>query len=255
MAALLLKLLLTPALVTVATLVGRRWGGRVAGWLVGFPFTSGPIALILTLEQGRGFAAAAALGTLLGTASQAAFALAYGLAAGRGHRWPLCLAGATAAFAAGTALLYGGFFQPVQAAVLVVASAAVAVLLLPRIAAPGRRRRPPRFDLAARIVIATSFVLVLTSAASLLGPRLSGLVTPFPLYASVLAVFAQRSDGPAAGLAVVRGLAAGLFGFASFFLVLTVTLVPLGTAVAFSLAILCVGAVQAATLLALRWGR
>ena len=40
---LILKLSLAPGLVGAATLAGRRWGGTVSGWLVGFPVVAGPI--------------------------------------------------------------------------------------------------------------------------------------------------------------------------------------------------------------------
>jgi len=47
-----LKLVLTPALIAIATLAGRRFGPSISGWLVGLPFTSGPVSLFLALEQG-----------------------------------------------------------------------------------------------------------------------------------------------------------------------------------------------------------
>ena len=78
MDSLILKLLVTPALIGGASLAGRRWGPAVSGWLVGLPFTSGPIAPFLTLGSGAAFAATAAEGTLAGAISQAAFCLSYG---------------------------------------------------------------------------------------------------------------------------------------------------------------------------------
>jgi hypothetical protein len=48
-----LKLVVTPALIAAATLVGRRFGPSISGWLVGLPFTSGPVSLFLTLEDVR----------------------------------------------------------------------------------------------------------------------------------------------------------------------------------------------------------
>jgi hypothetical protein len=39
---LLLKVVVTPALIASATLAGRRWGERLSGWLVGLPLTSLP---------------------------------------------------------------------------------------------------------------------------------------------------------------------------------------------------------------------
>src|SRR5258708_17555903 len=72
-----IKLLLTPMLVGVMSLVGRRWGPAVSGWFVGLPLTSGPITLYLALDQGTAFAARAAQGTLLGLISVASFCLAF----------------------------------------------------------------------------------------------------------------------------------------------------------------------------------
>jgi len=64
-----LKLVVTPLLIAVATLVARRWGHGVGGWLSGFPLTSAPVSVFLALEQGPAFAAGAAAGTLLGLAA------------------------------------------------------------------------------------------------------------------------------------------------------------------------------------------
>ncbi|HJT57053.1 MAG TPA: hypothetical protein VJ761_11200, partial [Ktedonobacteraceae bacterium] len=74
---LLFKLFLTPVLIGLVSLAGRRWGPAVSGWLVGLPLNSGPVALFLALEQGKTFAAAAAVGTLLGQISVACFCLTY----------------------------------------------------------------------------------------------------------------------------------------------------------------------------------
>jgi len=96
--------------------------------------------------------------------------------------------------------------------------------------------------------VATAFVVALTTAAPLLGPRLAGLLAPFPLYATVLAAFAHRIQGPASAVGVLRGLLFGLFAFASFFLVLAL-LLPNGIVFAFISAIVCALLVQAASLL------
>src|SRR5690349_7715497 len=107
MPVLLLKLLLTPLLISLASWGGRRWGPAVGGWLVGLPLTSAPVAVILTAEHGSDFAATAALGILGGVASQAVFAVAYLAAARRGGGGAgvaAALVAATAGFAASTAI-------------------------------------------------------------------------------------------------------------------------------------------------------
>ena len=246
--ALALKLILTPVLVGGASLAGRRWGSGVGGWLIGIPFTSGPIAFFLALDPGPRFAASAAAGIMAGTGSQAAFCLAYSWVAQRSS-WAVSLLAATVAFAGATAVL-DAFVVPAPAFFVVMIVVLVVFLFL----MPGQATRDvgqvdfPRWDIPARMVVATAFVVVLTAVAPLLGPRLAGLLAPFPLYATVLAAFAHRIQGGGAAVGVLRGLLLGLFAFASFFLVLAL-LLPNGIAVAFISAIACALAVQAASLM------
>jgi hypothetical protein len=49
--------------------------------LIGFPLTFGPVSLILALQNGPGFAAQAAIGTLAGQIAVCIFCLAYSLIA------------------------------------------------------------------------------------------------------------------------------------------------------------------------------
>src|SRR5215475_7256295 len=101
---LLVKLVVTPVLIAVATLVGRRWGPSVAGWVAGFPLTSGPVSVFLALEQGPGFAAQAAVGTLLGLAAMAGFCLVYSRVAPRAG-WPAGTLAGVVTFVGGTLVL------------------------------------------------------------------------------------------------------------------------------------------------------
>src|SRR5215467_12960426 len=104
MESLILKLALTPALIGLASLAGRRWGPSVSGWLVALPLTSGPVTFFLALSHGTSFAAAAALGTLTGTLSQPAFCLTYGWVALRCN-WLVAFLAGVLAFATCTIVL------------------------------------------------------------------------------------------------------------------------------------------------------
>jgi hypothetical protein len=227
---LVLKLVLTPVLIAGASLAGRRWGQAVGGWLVGLPLTSGPVAFFLALDEGAGFAAGVAAGSLAGALAEAAFCLAYGHVA---HRGPLPALGAAC-----LAFIVVGL--PVQRlplslaalALLVFLTLAVALRLMPAGEAPASPLPPPRWDLPARMAITTALVVGLTAAAPALGPRFSGLIATFPLYAAILTVFAHRA-GPGPAVQVLRGLLLGLFSFASFFLALGVLLERVGLAAAF----------------------
>ncbi len=111
---------------------------------------------------------------------------------------------------------------------------------------------PPRWDIPARMVVVTAFVLLLTGIAPTLGPRLTGLLSPFPLYAAILTVFAHHLQGPAPAAGVLRGLLLGLFAFAGFFLVLAGLIERVGIAPAFTGAIMTAFAFQAGSLWFLR---
>ncbi len=249
---LLLKLILTPVLVGAASLAGRRWGGDVGGWLVGIPFTSGPIALFLALDSGVHFAADATVGILAGTVSQVAFALAYAWIALRAG-WAVSFAAAAAAFLAVTAAMDVLKLGALPAFAIAVASLVAAIVLMPRgRAAESVIRKLPWWDIPARMVVATTFVLILTAVAPALGSRLAGLLAPFPLYASVLAVFAHRLQGGSAAIAVLRGLVLGLFAFALFFLAVSQLLVAHGVLVAFAAALALALAAQGVSLTASR---
>jgi hypothetical protein len=251
----LLKLVLTPALIAVATLAGRRFGPSISGWLVGLPFTSGPVSFFLALEQGTSFAAAAAAGSIAGVAASALFAIAYASTAHRG--WPVSLAIGSVIFAVAAFVLreLPLSADPVALVVLYVVSVSIAlagIVVIPRPTALDEAPPPPRWDLPARMVVATALVLAITTAAPVLGPQTSGLITTYPIYASVLGVFAQVQRGAGAATQVMRGLCYGIVAFASFFLVIGMLLDRAGIALAFPAAAVAAIFVQALTLTRVR---
>ena len=243
--------MVTPVLIGAATLAGRRWGQSVGGWLVGLPLTTGPVAFFIALDQGAAFAAGAALGSLGGAAAEAAFCVCYGWTASRGG-WPLALLAGTGAFAAVGAALQGLAWGPLPLLLLGVAALGTALLLMPAPTRGAAPVAPPRGDLAARMVLATAVVLLITALAPRLGARLSGLLATYPLFAAIIAAFAHRLQGAAAAVSVLRGLLFGLFAFVAFCFVLGVGLVALGIAGAFVAATAVALAVQGISLWRLR---
>jgi hypothetical protein len=252
-----LKLVLTPALIAAATLVGRRFGPSISGWLVGLPFTSGPVSFFLALEQGTSFAAAAAAGSIAGVAASAVFAVAYAAMARRSG-WPASLAVGSIAFALAVVVLHAMPLSsdvPVPLLPLYAGGVIAAIAGVRLIAAPGALEEapePPRWDLPVRMIVATGLVILITSAAPLLGPQLSGLLTTYPVYAGVLAVFAHAQRGGAAAAQVVRGLCYGIIAFATFFLAIGALVDRTGILPAFVVAAAGAVLVQALTLTRVR---
>ena len=162
-------------------------------------------------------------------------------------RWPVALACGSVAFAAvGVALQRPGL-SLIAMALAVVVTLVIALRCLPRAGEGTTPPRPPRWELPARMTIATALVVALTGFAPVLGPRLSGVLATFPIYAAILTVFAHRASAPAA-VEVLRGLLLGLFAFAGFFVVLGALIERAGIAAAFGAAIVTAIAIQAGSL-------
>jgi hypothetical protein len=247
MTTLAFKVVLTPLLVGGVSLAGRRWGPTVSGLLIGLPLTSGPVVLFLALEQGTAFAAKASVGIIAGALSVGTFCLTYGLLALR-FGWPVALVGGWAVFLALTWPLQL-LALPLAALVVIVAVfLGVVVRLLPSKPSPALHAATPWWDIPARMLAATAVVLLLTGFAPALGPHLSGLLAPFPIYGTILAVFTHHFEGASAGIRLVRGLALGLFAFAAFFVVVALLLERSGTLATFVAASVVALVIQAAFL-------
>lgn len=238
---LLLKFIVTPTLIGAASLAGRRWGHSISGWMVALPLTTGPITFFLALTHGLAFAATAAAGTLAGGMSQAVFAFTYGKLSLR-WRWLPTLLSACLAFVIVTAILGQFTFPIIPVYVVVLLLFLIALRLLPKAKGvePAADSLPSRWDIPLRMTVATFFVVLITSVATNLGPHLTGLVAPFPIFTATLAAFAHHQHGPDGAIKVLRGLLMGLFSFASFFFALAILLPSSGIVVSFTIAILVV---------------
>ncbi len=234
---LLLKLLLTPLLIVSLTLTARRWGAMVSGFLIGMPVVSAPVSFILACEFGPEFAEQAAVGSLAGQMSNCLFALSYSLLA-RNSSWLLSASAAISAFLAMTWILNQMHWQLMPALVVLLLVIAVVARLIPRQSTLQKNLPTPRWDLPARIVTATAFVILLTTLADHLGAQLSGLISPFPVFSVVFACFTHAQSGPLAAASLLRGVVLGSGAYAAFFLIVAALISPLGIPLTYLLALL-----------------
>lgn len=228
---LLLKVTIAPAFIGLVSLIALRYGHRTAGWLVALPINTGTIVAILTLTEGTSFAASAALGALLGIISISAFSVVYARSALR-FPWPICLAAASAAFVVSTAVL-----TQVPEWVIAALVASVVAVFIVLFAVPKRDESllatpSPRWEIPLRMLTAAILVVAITTAAEGLGPQLSGLLSPIPVFTITLVIFTHSREGPTPVFVFLRGLQLGLFSFAGFCATVAVLLVPYGLAVA-----------------------
>jgi len=233
----ILKLVLVPIFIGTVSLVGRRWGTTVGGWLVGLPLTSGPVAFFLALEQGSVFADKASGAIMLGIVSVYVFCLAYGWVAMRSGWFQSIFAGILA-FLASTFLLELTTFSLAIELTLCILVLVVSLYLMPHVGRDRKEVGHMRWELPARMISATALVFLITGVASLLGPQLTGLLSPFPIYATTLSAFIHRSQGGEEAVKFLRGVMVGSFTFIIFFLILSLTLVSWGIAASFLAAVI-----------------
>jgi hypothetical protein len=248
------KIVLAPAFVMGASIAARRYGARIGGLVGGLPVVAGPILLVFALDHGRIFAADASSSTLLGIVSLIAFIVVYARLASKAH-WGASLILGWGAFFAMTLVLSAFSVPPAISLVCVLASVALALLALPRSDDQSLSAiTPPRWDLPLRAVSALALVLALTALAGQLGAKLSGLLAPFPVIASVLAVFTHALHGEEDLLRIMRGFVLGLVAYALFCFALAESLRSLSIAASFAVAITVALTTQSIAL-ALTWRR
>ena len=244
---LVLKLILAPVVIGSASLAGRKWGPAVSGWIVGLPLTSGPVLFFLALSNGTAFAANASLGVISGGISLVAYALSYVWLSDK-FRWQWTIIGSLLVYLSCTAILQNFTLPLIPVFLVVFVLILLALRLMPNDVAEESNAQPGPWDIPSRVLIGTSFILLLTWIAPYIGSHLTGLLTTIPLYVSILTVFAHRHQGSAAAAHVLRGLLYGLFAFAGFFLTLNLLLEKIGVGVAFLAAIVVALTIQGTTL-------
>lgn len=232
---LLAKLIIAPAFVGLASVAMRLWGGIIAGMMSGFPLITAPVAFFMALEQGPHFARQSAVSIQFAMMGVTSYAIVYGLLIGR-FRWPVCQGLAVLAYfvaSFGAVYLPGGSWV---AAALALALVAIGLATLKLPADPVVRPPLPWWDLWLRIVVTMVIVLVVTAAASHLGPRLSAIFASYPAISSVVTPFAHARGGPDVARDVVRGILLSHISFALLFAIVAATLPALGIVISYVVA-------------------
>jgi uncharacterized membrane protein (GlpM family) len=236
-----LKLLLVPLFLLVVSIASQRLGPRVAGWMAALPVVAGPLLLILAVERGARFAAAAATAAAAAVLASVSFALTF---AHTCQRLPLSFSVPLAllAWVITAYLLVAWSPQPALGLSVGAATALLAPRLYPTSRVEHAAWRLSRFDLLLRMAAGAVLTLLVAVAASTLGPSWAGVLAVFPILSLVLAVFSYRRAGAQFTIALLHAMAAGLYSFVAFCGTLAFALPRLTTAEAFGSALLvCLG--------------
>ena len=220
---LLLKLFLAPFFVALLSYIQRRWGDGIGGRLIGLPLTTGPFIFIIYIQEGSSFAARAAHGVLVGQVALIAFCWVYAVAALK-MSWAPALAAGTAACLATGAVLTSFEIHLYVLLPLLIGTWLLATKFWPAYITEPRRSETPRWELPIRLLVTVLLILTLTGTASILGPRVAGALSTYPVIISVLGAFSQRRHGPNSTVATLHGLMQSLPITITIMSVLTVLL-------------------------------
>jgi hypothetical protein len=232
----LLRLLLVPAAVWLASLAARRWGHTISGYLGGLPLIGGPITLYLALDHGAAFAARSATVTLAAILGQAAHLTVFAHVS-RKARWPLALAAGWVSFALVAIAVTCLPLTPGIALALAAAGLAAAWRWLPHPRQEATLPAIPAAELRLRLVAAFGLAAAIVWSARAFGPVVSGVLLSVPVTGSIMPPFTLALCGPDAVARLVRGFIVGLAGFTAFFFVVSIGVVSLGITLAFLVAI------------------
>ncbi len=232
---LLLKVTLMPSVIALVTLAIRKWGNKWGGLIGSMPWVAGPILLFFILEQGIAFGIYSIQGSMTGILALITFCFSYS-SFSRQLGWLPTIVLSYGLYAA-TALIFNYLqLNLLPSYVIVMASVLLALQFFPKPTGPLTSTRRLPFDIPIRMFIATLFVLAITGLARVLGPGWSGILTPFPIMTTVLAIFSHTLQGSNATIATLRGLVMGLLGFTTFLFLQAFLLSEFSTALSFGLA-------------------
>ena len=205
----LLKLFLAPILVGLVSYIQRRWGDGIGGRLIGLPLTTGPFIFIIYIQEGAPFAARAAHGVLVGQVALIVFTWVYAVSAMK-MSWGRALATGTIACLATGAVLTSFEISLYVLLPLLIAAWLLTTKFWPAYVIGPRTSEIPRWELPARLLVTVVLIVTLTGTASILGPRVAGALSTYPVIISVLGAFSQRRHGPHSTVAMLHGLMASL---------------------------------------------
>lgn len=204
-----------PPLIAGVTMAVRKWGEGFGGFIGGFPWIAGPISFFIAIEHGAPFAVSTIPSALLGSIGTIFFALVYAVSSSRLTWLPSVLISYLAFFIVALASL--GRTVSISVAIVLNLIVLTGVLyIFPKSEKKTESKKQPVYDIPLRMLVATFFVVILTQAADYLGPTWSGILTPFPIMTSTLAVFTHAQQGPQAAARILYGLLLAGYGFVAF---------------------------------------
>lgn len=228
----LIKIFSTIIIVTGLSIIAERISPRAAGILSGYPAGSAIALFFIGLEQGAGFAGRSAPYNVSGITATLVLLLIYYLVSARVRRFTILAASAAGigGFFAAIGLLNALRLPPWAGAVLT-AAAIPGFHHLFREIPDAQITRRVQLDLPVllfRAALSALIILLVTGAAHLAGPNLTGLFSAFPATAYPLLLIVHLTYGTRQAHTVVKNMPQGLGSLVVYSLTVWLTYPTIG---------------------------
>lgn len=217
---LLLKLTIVPIFIAIITIVGKKWGSKIAGLLTAFPVVAGPIIIFIAIEQGHDFASLASISAVAATSCLLIFGTIYSHVCIHRH-WSIAAASALLGWLIWSLMIATASPNLIEAFLISLGILIITPNLLPKIK-PTNSPQTRLIDLPFRMLVAALLTYSVTTFASKLGVVWSGILAVFPVIGLVLSVFTHITLGPSHVALFYRGMANGLYSFMTFFTIFSI---------------------------------
>jgi hypothetical protein len=232
-----LRMAVAAAFVITASIVTERSGPAIGALVATLPVSAGPAYLFLAMDHDAAFIAQGALASLPmnGATILMSLALVYLL---QRHGTLFSLAAGISIWFAFAYLVRTFDWSLAGGIALNAVALAICLPLVQRF----RIARMPLitrrwYDIPLRAALVAILVATVVTTSGIVGPRISGVMTLFPIvFTSLMLILAPRIGGPATAAVLANGQW-GLIGFGIAIVVLHLAAVPLGRAAALSLAL------------------
>jgi hypothetical protein len=227
----------TALFVSVATIIAERLGAAVGALVATLPVSAGPVYVFLALDHDATFISASAVASLALNTATAIFITVYVLTAQRRSLW-ISASLAITVWLAATLALVPVHWTALSAFILNLVVFALCVCIVrPFSRAPMPPTIRPWYDFPVRAGMVALLVGAVLTLSFRIGPMGSGVLAVFPvIYTSIMLILHRRVGGPATA-AVLANTIPGLGGFGAALLTLHLTAVPLGSALALTVAL------------------
>jgi len=233
---LLLKLLITPLLIIIASISGKRFGTTFTGIIVGLPLTTGPISFILAKQYGTEFAVSVVSGNLTGQISLCFYCIVYHLVA-RKYNWVISFVSGISGWIISAIILNSIKWNIISALLALLVIIGITLSIIPNHRIEKVKAEHAKWDIPIRIIIAVLLVFIISNNAIVFGPQLSGVLSTFPIYALIFSIFTHSKQGIKHTDNLLHGIVIGMISYIGFFVVIGSFLKLLGISITYLLAI------------------